>query len=1029
MFRKTALARSLSLAFGAAALVAGINTTVLAQTSVTGNIFGDVASPAGTSVVIEQIGTGSRRTITPDATGRYLATSLTPGTYRVLLMRGNAVQQTKEIEVFIGQGSELNFGTERVQTVEVVSRRQTIDVSTANTGVTFTAAELEKLPVARDVGAVIQLAPSTTRGDTRYGGSGAPSFGGASAAENAFHINGFPVTNVLYMVGFSQLPFGSIAQTQILTGGYSVEFGRSTGGVVNITTKSGTNNYEAGVAMTWTPKGLRSRQKNSIYPNNGTSRDGLVYTSYEDDRIDTYSANAYISGPIVKDKLFFYYNAENTRQAADVVRQTRASANAAGIATAGFQEMRSHQPRSLLKLDWNITQDHHLEYTNLQDQFKQTRKYFGYDYVNLQRNGIQNGGIRYENSGPTPVQAPQGADLEIFKYTGYLTDNLTLTALQGWSTTTHQQLPAGYNPFLFQIEAPANAQAPQLAGQYIFPQPVTGNLLTPGARDKQKAYRIDLEYKLPWRLAGQHTLRGGVDGNVLRSIAGNARAGGGIWRYGVVANPATSPWSGVGVAAPNTVAGNAIAQAGYYVERDLFSAVSTPTVKQTAKYIEDRWQVHKDVLLTLGVRAESFDNQNGDGVSYIEKKNQIAPRAAATWDVNGNASLKVFGTAGRYHLPLPTNVAVRGAGSSLFTHQFFAYTGIDPVTGAPTGLTALGPAVSANNEFGQATDARTVAAKDIKSHYQDELTLGFEKALTQKYNIGAKFTYRKLKSTIDDFCDGRPFDTWYQARNGGALPAQGSFVDFFHCALFNPGQDNRFTIDVDGDGVLDDVSLTKEMLGYPKPKRKYTALDVFLEHPLRDRWYGKVNYTYARNRGNTEGLLLSDIGQADVATTQVFDFPEISVRSDGPLPTDRKHQIKAYGFYELTPEWGFGLNMLAASGRPKNCLGLWTDPNSPAYGYGPAFFSCGGVPTSRGSAGRLPWDVRFDLSATYKPQWMKGLQAKIDVFNLFNRRVVETIEERRHVGTSTVIRSEFNAPLAFTTPRFVRFSVMYDHKF
>ena len=66
-------------------------------------------------------------------------------------------------------------------------------------------------------------------------------------------INGFPVTNVLFQVGTSELPFNSIAQAQILTGGFGAEFGRSTGGVINIQTKSGTNTWEAGGSISTEP--------------------------------------------------------------------------------------------------------------------------------------------------------------------------------------------------------------------------------------------------------------------------------------------------------------------------------------------------------------------------------------------------------------------------------------------------------------------------------------------------------------------------------------------------------------------------------------------------------------------------------------------------------------------------------------------------------------------------------------------------------------------------------------------------------
>jgi hypothetical protein len=429
------------------------------------------------------------------------------------------------------------------------------------------------------------------------------------------------------------------------------------------------------------------------------------------------------------------------------------------------------------------------------------------------------------------------------------------------------------------------------------------------------------------------------------------------------------------------------------------------------------------LLLSLGLRNEQFSNYNGDGQVYVEQRRQLAPRLGASWDMNGDSSTKVYGTLGRYHLQLPTNVAVRGAGSSLNTTRMYTYTGTDPVTGAPTGLVPISPVFSANNEFGQAVDAREVAAKDLKAHYQDEFTIGFDKSL-RSYNFGTKFTYRKLKSTIDDFCDQRPFDAW-AARNG----IDSSHFEF-RCALFNPGKDNRFTIDVNGDGKLENIYLTKDQLGYPEMKRSYTALDFSLEHPLRDKWYGKINYTWSRSKGNTEGQTLSDIGQADVATTQTFDFPELTLNSEGKLPNDRTHQIKAYGFYELTSEFGVGLNALLASGRPKNCLGRLptTFPDQTAAAYGSSFFFCNGVATPRGSQGNLPWDNRFDLDFSFRPAAVKGLQFKVTVFNVFNKQTPQTIFEQYNVGATTTVNSQFGRVVSYTAPRSALLVLSYDMK-
>jgi len=1021
MLRKTTIARALTMAFGATALTIGMSSTVLAQSNATGNIFGNVSSAAGASVIVESLDTGVRRTLTPDATGRFQASSLPTGNYKVQLIRGNAVVTSQNVEVLIGQGTEASFVAASGQTVEIVARRRTIDVSSTNNGANFTAATLNKLPIAPTVSDIIQLAPGTTRGDTRYGGSNAPSIGGASASENSFYINGFPVTNALTQVGGAQLPFNAIGQAQILSGGYSAEFGRSTGGVINVTTKSGTNNWEIGFTTSYRPDSLRATQRNIYFPVTGAANnagtDGRINLGLENSKVSTKMIGGSVGGPIIKDKLFIFLAGETTRTDAETARLAN-TAPAVGIQTAGWQEIQATTPRYVAKVDWNITDNHHLEFTRIGDRSKDNRKYFGYNFNTMQRTNIQNGGAKYVNYGPTPIAAQIGMDVSILKYTGYLTDNLTLTALVGKSNTPHEFLPAGFNPNLAQVQAPAAAQVPGLT--YIEPQGTRGNLLTPGAKDEQKGYRLDLEYKL-----GKHTLRAGVDENKIKSVAGTTTAGGNAWIYGKTSNGSVKP-----VSTSNTPAsGGGTGLQGFYVERSRFSAVSDPSVTQQAQYIEDRYQVTPRLMISLGLRNEQFSNFNGDDQVYVEQRNQLAPRLGASWDVNGDASLKVFGNAGRYHLQLPTNVAIRQAGASLNTREFFTYTGVDPVTGAPTGLTAISGVTSANNEFGQAKDPLDAAAVGMSSHYQDEISLGFEKAFSPSLNFGAKVTYRTLRGTIDDFCDQRPFDAW-AVRNKVANKFE------FHCSLFNPGEDNFFKLDINGDGKREDIRLSAAELGYPKNKRTYLALDLFAEHPFRDGWYGKLAYTWSQSKGNTEGQTLSDIGQADVATTQAFDFPEITLNSYGVLPNNRTHQIKAYGFYELTPQWSTAANLLLASGRPTNCigglpvaLGGGASPTNPANDYGSAFFYCNQIATPRGSRGNLPWDTRLDLNVAYKVPAVKGLVLKLDVFNVMNRQTVSTIEERYNVNGSDNVRPQSSGVLAYTAPRSAKITAEYNYKF
>ncbi|MCH8618301.1 TonB-dependent receptor [Undibacterium sp. TS12] len=1027
VFKKTLVARALMLAFGAGVMTVGINPVAMAQSNTTGTISGKVAVKANTSISIVGVDNGVKRSITPDASGTFRATSVPVGNYKVSLLEGANVVGTQDLEVRIGQDSEATFGT---QVVQITQRAKTIDVKTSNSGSSFTAKELAVLPVAPQIANIVQLAGGTTRGDSRFGNNAA-SFGGSSSAENAAYINGFPVTSSLYQIGYSSLPFGSIAEAQVITGGYGAEFGRSTGGVVNITTKSGTNNWEVGAGFTYAPNSLRATPKNILFPKTGApvnaATDGTIWNYKAGDVQNEKIYNASVSGPIIKDKLFIYVGAELNQ----TDRQTaRLASSSTANAKTGWLEEKSEVPRYIVKLDWNINDDHRLEYTRIGDESKVDDKYFGFDYATKQRGYTQFGGATFKNyasgilglnANGAALSAAQGSNIDILKYTGYLTNDLTVLALIGQAKTDRKQDPFGYTPGLRPITAADANRAPGVNYTPTDPQNFTGALLRDGAGDQNKGYRLDLEYKLN----KEHTIRGGLDYNKITAVMGTQAAGGGQWIYLRATDP-NAVLSGHNI---SPAAGGGLGTNGYYVRENITSGGLTPSVKQSAFYIEDRYQITKDVLITMGLRNESFSNMNGIGEVFVEQKNMWAPRLAAAWDVNGDGSLKVFGTAGRYHLQLPTNLAVRFAGASLNTDKFYTYTGVDPKTGAPLGLNAISGVLSANAEFGQDKVANELAATNLKAHHQDEINFGFEKALTPEFNGGAKFTYRKLKNTIDDYSDPRVIwrklgaDAKYLQDNG------------WNGALFNPGQDNTFIVPIGG-GKQRAVTVTAAEAGFPEAaKREYTALEFMLEHPMRNSWYGKFNYTWSRTEGNQEGLTKSDNGQSDVGNSSLWDFPEAMINSSGLLPNDRTHQFKAYGMYEFTPEFAVGANLLVASGRPKSLTcNIPSSMDQEGLGlsqYGSVFYLCpAGVPNGRGAAGRLPWDKRLDLNFMYKPTQVKGMLLKVDVLNVFNSQVAERIDEGYNVAAAgNAISPTAGQETAYTAPRSVRLSVQYNHKF
>ncbi|TFW17993.1 TonB-dependent receptor [Duganella callida] len=1003
-FRNSAIRQATAILIGLTVAAAG--NQALAQSNATTTIYGEVASPAGATVVLENLATGAQRTLTPDASGRYIANSMPPGRYALRVLRGGTVQDTREIEALVGSGAEVNFGAkEEGQTVVVRATRNYIDVSNTNNGVVFTAKELKVLPVANDVASVVQLTPGVARGtNSQYGN--APSIGGSGQSENAFYVNGFPVTNLLTQVGASELPFGAISNMQVLSGGYGSEFGRSTGGVVNITTKSGGNEFHVGGKLSTIPASLRGTTENTYYPNTGAhpDTDGKLLYWNRDNETTSRVAGVYASGPLIKNKLFAFIGLERTRTDSDAIGAT---SDATSSVKSGWSSSQSTVDRGLAKIDFNLNEDHHFEYTKLYDRTKTFSQSFGFDYSTLKRNNVP------ATPGETTINccgsaSAPGANIDIYKYTGYLTDNLTVTALWGKSRTSHTRTPTGYDPSLPQISTGATVQVPGLT--YPVPQTVTGNLVDPSSGDRQKAKRLDVEYRL-----GDHSLRGGIDRIDVDSTVGNTYAGGVRWTYRKASNPNT-PING---AFETPAQGGGYGVDGYYVSRDLYDKVAHPTSEQSAQYIQDHWQVTPRVLLDLGLRREQFTNYTTTGDAFISQRNMIAPRLGATWDYKGDGSLKIFANAGRYHLPVPSNLSSNLASPYLSTSQFYTYTGVDPATGAPTGLHAISNPYSANNAYGTARDAKEVTAIGLKPLSQDELSLGFEKVLNKQIVVGLSGLYRRLNDTNDDTCDQRPIDAW-AARNNVDTGKWGGF----QCAIINPGRDNALWIDfADGHG-LRRVDISAAEWGNPKPDRTYKALTFFVEHPYSNGWYGKVTYTLSALKGNMEGQT-DTIGGGDVGLTVSDDHKELMYNAYGYLPGDHRHSIKAYGFFQVTPEWTIGGNLNLTSGAPRNCIGELPADLKWENDYGAAYFYCNGKPTPRGSQGRLPWQTQIDLNLAYQPRFAKGLSLKVDVFNVLDRQTIQRYNETREDGGGDIARSYLQVT-SRAAPRSVRLTAEYE---
>ncbi|KLD64838.1 Oar protein [Dyella japonica DSM 16301] len=971
--------------------------------STTGSIVGQVPASRGEAVLIKS-STGITRTVNIDSRGRYSATELPLGTYTVSLLHdGKVVDTRNDITLRVGAGIEVSFepvAAKELGTVSVsANAAPSIDVTTIDSRTVITADELARLPLGRSAESIALLAPGVTGNSGGYTGPTGQSlvtFGGSAASENAYYINGFNTTEPQRGLGGLTLPYGAIEQQEIYTGGYSAQYGRSDGGVINMVGKRGSNEWHFGGAVLWQPAFAQADGTNTYYTNGlpASPVAGGLYDPNSRNRQWTTTYDAYLGGPLIKDKLFLFLAAEASRQEGTTVNDVT---NA-----KPYVNYKYDSPKWYAKLDWNITDSNILEITGASNKYETSGSIYDYNYSTLSRGDFINLDDRIKT----------GGDLYTAKFTSYITDALTFSAMYGRMKTMNYDVPGNYDSSLTYVTDIQNQNPSYIGGNPVGNSQVTQSLYSPNRHNTSNNLRIDLSYQL-----GSHTLSAGIDNQNSRAIdQGSQTSGPGYyWGYAYTTTPNAALIPSLGVGAPASYPNGA---SGYYAIQYVNSSIASVRSAQRAQYIEDKWQLTDRWLLSLGLRNDQFTDYNADGDAYIRQRSaQWAPRLGFSWDVNGDASFKVYGNAGRYYLGLPLNPALNAAGAYVATQQYFTYSGI-AADGTPTGLVPFSNPVSSNNTYGVLPDPKTVTAQNIKPEYQDEFILGFTKTLGTQWVYGAKLTQRILRNGIDDYCDVPTIEN-KAAQLGYTVSATNS------CYLINPGRANTFTV-IDDTGAYRSVSLTNDEMGFPPLKRKYYALETFLEHPFDGHWYGKIDYVFSRSYGDTEGQLRSDIKQTAASTSIDWDFPSLMSYSNGAQSNDHTHQLKLFGYYQISPEWQVSGNLSLVSGNPRNCLGYYgpaqTDPN----GYGSYYHWCGGQPSPPGTH-RLPWNKQLDVGATYRPAFAaQKLGFSLNVFNLFNSQAILNAYPYYQISPGTP-DPLYGSAVVRQQPRYVRLSATYDY--
>ena len=944
-----------------------------------GSISGKVEG--GGLIKIENKSINIKREVKVNADGTFTAAQLPSGNYDVTFTKSNGQSKSQTVTVSAGLGAAANFLDDTV--VVTATGNRTLNPKEVNNSFSISKAEIDRIPVSRDVTNVTLLAPGTTRGDGRFGNLA--SIGGASVAENAYYINGFNVTNIYKGVAFNEVPFDAVSEVQVKNGGYSVEYGRSLGGVVSVNTKRGTNTWDTGIRLTTSPSFSRATD---VYAKKNTSTGGWDLIP-SPGTASSNSISAYAGGPVIPEKLYFYglvEGVDNNRNVFGQDNQTSAKAST---------------PKYLVKLDWNLNENNLIELTSFRD--KQTQNVASYTAASPYTSA--RGNYNFTDSFTT------GGENNIIKWTSFLTNDLTISALAGKGVYNRiNNISAANCPAIY------DGRSGSLVYKGCWSEAAGLAIDDPTAapHDTRTAYRLDLEWKL-----GKHTLKAGLDNEVFDTVNGQYYTGGHYYRLYTLAP---------GKSIAGTGYTNTTGQSIDYVRDRVYANGGVFKTKNSAFYAEDNYQLSKDVVLNLGVRSESFENLNANGESFVKITNTLAPRAGVAWDLNGNGKSKLYANAGRYYIPVYSNTNARLSGKETFYTDYWKFNGtFSPDAKSIPGLGAqLGNRIVTSN--GETPDSRSIVDMNLKPMFQDQFSLGFQQAVSDKWTLGGRVTSRILKSGMDDVCEGTATEAWALKNGYTASQAAEIGAAIGHCFLTNPGMPLKANVDLNGDGNLVPVTIPAVGMLMPKAARKYNALELTADRQWDGVFTASLSYTLSWLRGNTEGYVKSDNGQDDAGITQDFDFPGLMEGSNGYLANDRRHTFKLSGAYKVAPEWQVGASFILQSGRPKNCFGIYNGSIADdSATYGAASFYCDGKLVPRGTAGRLPWTQDLSLQAMYAPASVKNLTVSADLFNVFNKRAVGVINESGELDGIGMANPDYARPYmsGLQRPRSLRISTVY----
>ncbi len=991
----------------------------------TGSIEGTVNDANGAAVpgaVVKVVSVGNTAgyaaEVVSSEDGSYRFPRVSSGTYRVTVQGTKGFKgAAKDVTVSLGRASIADFALvagDVNAVVDVTANEATIDPGETKLNTNITSAIIDSLPKGTTFTSLLKTAPNV-RPEALAGGF---QIDGASGAENVFVIDGQEVTNFRtgQLNSNNNLPFELLQEVQIKSTGFEAEYGGATGGVINVVTGGGNNQWRGNFGISFVPSKLqggarpllnRFSNENTTFPTNNT-RNGYEYFAMKKDGGTNYFPVAKISGPIIKDKLWFsavyapqifeisqdvpFY----TNRTLDFFGRQNANNDPAVRSIGATQRFNFHRKteEAFVRVDAQPSSKFRVYGTFLWNPIVDKGALPGYAY------GLSN----FTTAGPI------GGDIN--GVGGSLIDQNTFLDNQGgrqnsnsvngqatWTPTSNAvvNLRVGrtfLNEKLGSYGIPNQTRF--LCSTSGDPALIPGGVAAAGC--SRGFTNFPSNFQIPYDVSTRRTFD--ADGSLVGINLGgrhNFKFG---YQYNRLFNTTDQGYRDTGIVVlfyglsidnvlgtPPTT-GNL--GSGYYQR---FGTKGEASSTNHGLFAQDQWQIANRLTLNLGIRVEKEDvpsfKAGNPGIKF-GWGDKLAPRFGAAFDLLGNGKSKIFASYGWFYDRFKYELPRGSFGGDFYRRDYFEilpargalYRGynratvLGTVADIPNGncpdppnpslpypplgngysVCQLDFRIPSNSGLGITVSG--AVDPNLKAARQSEYTVGYEQSMFKTMLFSARFTQKKVDRAIEDI---------------GFPTAQGS---------------EAYIIGNPGSGLACD---TAKANGFPcaKAQRDYRALEFRVDKRLSNNYFFNASYTLSRLYGNYSGLASSDeAGRSSPNVNRFFDLPFLGFTAtgapdNGRLATDRPHVFKAYAGYNF--DWfGSKTNETAVSFFTTVQSGT---PLTTTY----SFYSVtSAILYKRGDLGRTEMFTETDLLVSHKYKFGRDNRFSFEPFlnirNLFDEK-------------------------------------------